>query len=227
MVYVARSIFSEAGICPGAKPFQLLLGFAPRHYQTVQFPVESRLYEQRSFNKCSIAIAAALPILKLTEHKLLHSRMKNGVEAREFGRIGKDDRGQLGAIDLSVALSQVCAELLQNLVVSGLAGLHQMMRGSVGSEDGKSQVPQHRGDGALAAGNASGQTQAKQLDTILSSVCKNPNQLAVERPAPTWIFAARRIRAALTVLLISMVMVMGPTPPGTGESAPATCAASG
>src|SRR5262245_1210167 len=38
---------------------------------------------------------------------------------------------------------------------------------------------------------------------------------------------ARRRRAALTVLLISMVMVMGPTPPGTGVSAPAVLMASG
>src|SRR6516225_2454090 len=38
---------------------------------------------------------------------------------------------------------------------------------------------------------------------------------------------ARRRRPALTVLLISMVIVMGPTPPGTGLSAPATLTASG
>src|ERR1700719_174390 len=37
----------------------------------------------------------------------------------------------------------------------------------------------------------------------------------------------RRRRAAFTVLLMSMVMVMGPTPPGTGESAPAAWMASG
>ena len=38
---------------------------------------------------------------------------------------------------------------------------------------------------------------------------------------------ARRRRAALTVLLISMVMVMGPTPPGTGVRKPAVWMASG
>ena len=38
---------------------------------------------------------------------------------------------------------------------------------------------------------------------------------------------ARRRRAALTVLPISMVIVMGPTPPGTGVSAPAVLTASG
>src|SRR5207245_10960857 len=38
---------------------------------------------------------------------------------------------------------------------------------------------------------------------------------------------ARRRRAAFTVLLMSMVMVMGPTPPGTGVSAPAVLMASG
>src|SRR5258708_39884464 len=38
---------------------------------------------------------------------------------------------------------------------------------------------------------------------------------------------ARRRRAALTVLLMSMVMVMGPTPPGTGVSAPAVLMAPG
>src|SRR5260221_3911644 len=37
----------------------------------------------------------------------------------------------------------------------------------------------------------------------------------------------RRRRAAFTVLFMSMVMVMGPTPPGTGVSAPAVFAASG
>src|SRR6266446_327735 len=38
---------------------------------------------------------------------------------------------------------------------------------------------------------------------------------------------ARRRRAAFTVLLMSMVMVMGPTPPGTGVSAPAVLIALG
>src|SRR5437763_16420865 len=38
---------------------------------------------------------------------------------------------------------------------------------------------------------------------------------------------ARRRRAAFTVLLMSMVMVMGPTPPGTGVSAPAVWMAPG
>jgi hypothetical protein len=37
----------------------------------------------------------------------------------------------------------------------------------------------------------------------------------------------RRNLAALTVLLISIVMVIGPTPPGTGVSAPAVFTASG
>src|SRR5439155_13719696 len=37
----------------------------------------------------------------------------------------------------------------------------------------------------------------------------------------------RRSLAAFTVLLISIVMVMGPTPPGTGVSAPAVFTASG
>jgi hypothetical protein len=38
---------------------------------------------------------------------------------------------------------------------------------------------------------------------------------------------ARRRRAAFTVLLMSMVMVMGPTPPGTGVRNPAVWMASG
>ena len=56
--------------------------------------------------------------------------------------------------------------------------------------------------------------------------------LAVAAAAPIKLLdvaclCARRRRAAFTVLLISMAIVSGPTPPGTGVIAPATSATPG
>src|SRR2546423_143669 len=58
------------------------------------------------------------------------------------------------------------------------------------------------------------------------SIYRDYRAVAVGRVADN-LGDARRRRAAFTVLLMSMVMVMGPTPPGTGVSAPAVLTAPG
>src|SRR5262249_6751083 len=47
------------------------------------------------------------------------------------------------------------------------------------------------------------------------------------RPRPRWSQPAWRVCAAIAVFLSNIAMVNGPTPPGTGDSAPAISATSG
>src|SRR5450432_4560428 len=96
------------------------------------------------------------------------------------------------------------------------------MRHRIGIQYGKTQLAQHRADRALPAGDSAGKPQTKHERFYRAmALCAG----FVEDNFPEG--SPRRSRAAFTVLLISMVMVIGPTPPGTGVSAPATLAASG
>ena len=73
-------------------------------------------------------------------------------------------------------------------------------------------VAQHRGHGGFARSDPAGEADAQH---------QGCDDAAAGARAP------RRMRAAFTVLLISMAMVSGPTPPGTGVYAPATSTTSG
>src|SRR6266849_4402821 len=95
--------------------------------------------------------------------------------------------------------------------------LHQLVRQGVGVQNGEAHFAEHRGYRALAAGDAAGETESQHIFYRALTV-----DCTVALSA--W---PRRSLAAFTVLLMSMVMVMGPTPPGTGVSAPAVFTASG
>ena len=83
----------------GAKAFELLLGRAEGHDESIQIFGESGFDEERGFHEGGIADPGALPLFELVENRLLDAGMKNGVEASEFGEIGERDRSELGAID--------------------------------------------------------------------------------------------------------------------------------
>ena len=94
----------------------------------------------------------------------------------------------------------------------------QLVSERISVKNRKTQLAEHCRYSALAAGDSAGQSESQ-------------HSAAHRAVAVDWVAdnsgEARRRRAALTVLLMSMVMVMGPTPPGTGESAPAVLTASG
>ena len=128
---------------------------------------------------------------------------------REFG----EDR----AIDALIRTQNRASKFEDDILVRGLAGLLELTRESISIENETAEIAHHRGNGAFAATDSAGQADAEHQDPAGDAadceLCEAE--------------AARRIRAASTVLCMSMAMVRGPTPPGTGVMAPATLAASG
>src|SRR5271169_3262480 len=99
-----------------------------------------------------------------------------------------------------------------------LSRFEQFVRDNIRFEYRKSHLAQHRRYRALPARYPAGESHFQHM-----ALGAGPGAYC---PATTEDFP-RRSRAAFTVLLISMVIVTGPTPPGTGESAPAVNSASG
>ena len=123
--------------------------------------------------------------------------MNEAVELPAGLRIVKHDFPENLAIDGSVRGENTIAECLNDRHMNRLTGLQQLMCDVVRVDQVASQLDKHTADGALACGDSTGEP--------------DPGH---QRP--------RRIRAAFTVFFISIAIVIGPTPPGTGVSIDAT-----
>src|SRR5215469_6086743 len=87
--------------------------------------------------------------------------MQDGVEEVQFFAVVKNDGGKAGVADGSVRIENVAAELPNDLIVGRGAGLNERVRDFVGLENRKTAFAEHAGDGAFAAGDASGETVAE------------------------------------------------------------------
>src|SRR5262249_58880174 len=96
------------------------------------------------------------------------------------------------------------------------------MRHRIRIDHRKSQFVQHSRDRALSARNAPGQAEPQHRRVHRAPVAEFTACVALESDPELAPRPPRLNRAAFTVLLISIVIVIGPTPPGTGVSAPAT-----
>ena len=198
---------------------ELLLGLAPGNDQSIEFFVHARFDKEGGLHKRGIPVAVPLPVVELPEDGLGHARVHNGIETIELAAIGKDECSQFGAVNTAAAVGDQRPEFAEHFTVGGLARLSQLVRQRVGIENGEAHLAEHGRDGALAAGDPAGESESQHDFPGYRAV-------AVDCVAEN-LGEARRRRAAFTVLLMSMVMVMGPTPPGTGVSAPAVWMASG
>jgi len=140
----------------------------------------------------------------LTEDDFGDARMHNGVETVEPGAIVENDSAEFCAVNTATRGEDGLSEFLEDLVVGRIARLDEPMSQGIGIEDGEAHFAQHGGDGAFAAGDSTGEAESEH-DRELS---RRNGRLRCRKFGE-----ARRRRAALTVLLMSMVMVMGPTPP--------------
>src|SRR5262249_25410294 len=132
-----------------------------------------------------------------------HRRMNDAVELGYPAAI-EGQRGQPSAINRAVRAQNLPAKGFHQLLVDRLAGAVELVHNLVGVNHFSAQVREYSGDRGFAAGHAAGQAHA---------------QHRYLRP--------RRMVQAFTVLAMSMAIVNGPTPPGTGVMAPATSAARG
>jgi hypothetical protein len=106
-----------------------------------------------------------------------------------------------------------------------MSGRHQSVGNLIGTDDVAAKFAHHGGYGALATTDPAGQANAEHH--WLEAGWLEAGRLETGRAAVTPAGWARLSRAALIVLLMSMAMVSGPTPPGTGVMAPAICMTSG
>src|SRR5438132_2618475 len=208
--------FPEA---PREEALELLLRRAPGVHQPIELLVNAGFDEQRGFDESRIVNAASPPCLELAENNFGDSRVHDGVEAIELGLIREDNRAKLCAVHAPRRIDDRTTKFLNDSIVGGLAGFDELVRQPVGVQNREAHFAEHGGDGAFAAGDAAGEAKSEHLffdyrAEAVDCVAENFGE-------------ARRRRAALTVLLISMVMVMGPTPPGTGVRAPAMLIAAG
>jgi hypothetical protein len=142
---------------------ELLRRFAPSDDEAIEFFVNAGFHEKRSFDKCSVARALAGPFVELAQDGLGDSRMDDGVQAVEFRAIGKNERSQLGAVHALLAIGDARTEFAENLVVSGLAGLDELVRERISVENRETHIAQHGSNGALAAGDSAGESESQHF----------------------------------------------------------------
>ena len=150
--------FAEAAC---AEALKLLLGFAPSDHQALECLVNASFDDEGRFDKSNIARALTLPFLELTRDDFRDPRVDDGVQAVELGAIAKNDGGKFGAVDAAAGVGDGRPEFLKNFVIGRLAGLYELVGEGVGIEDGEAQVAEHGGDGAFAAGDASGESESE------------------------------------------------------------------
>src|SRR5262249_28409104 len=145
-------------------------------------------------------------------------RMKNGVQLREFWRIVENDCAKFFSVDEFVFAENFFAEFANHFFISRQSRFDEPVANKIGFKDMKTQFAQLICDPSLAAGYSSGEAKSPH---------KRTGPKTRHYSAALAADFSRRSRAALTVFDMSMVMVIGPTPPGTGVSAPAVLTASG
>ncbi len=137
------------------------------------------------------------------------------------------DFRQFGAIYGSVRVQNFAAEVPNDFVVHGLARLHQRVGYAISFHQVSAQCDKHISHHRLAGSNSSGEANFHHRLSIRTIHCRAENTETDYRCDNTGTRVPRRIFAAFTVLNISIAMVSGPTPPGTGVTAPATAATLG
>jgi len=215
---------AESGVLVGeaaaAEAFELLFGAAPGDDETVEFLVVVGFDEEGGFDEGCFAVALASPLAELLMDEGFNARVQDRIEAREFGGVGKNNGGEFGAVDLLRGVENSRTEIAQDFVVGGLTAGDELVGERIGVEDIEAEFAEHGGYGGFSSGDASGKAEAAHAGGH-----RAPAECTVSA-AEVAVFR-RRKSAAFTVLLMSMVIVMGPTPPGTGVRAPAVLMASG
>lgn len=146
-------------------------------------------HERRLNNPNSVWIFRAYGIQKI-QLTLFDCRMNETIQLLPKFGILEYQLTQHFAIDASVTGNDSRAERFGHGSIHGISGSEQSAGQQIGFNDATTQLGKHATNTALACTDAAGQSDLQHA---------NP----------------RRMRAALMVLLISIAMVIGPTPPGT------------
>ena len=145
------------------KTLELLPRLAPGDDEAVQIFVNTGFDEEGGFDERSVAHASALPVFELAEDDFGNARMDDGVEVVELGTVVEDNGAEFGAVNAAAGSEDGRAECLEDVVVSGLAGLDEFVGEGIGVEDGETEFAEHGGDGAFAAGDSTGEAESEHL----------------------------------------------------------------
>src|SRR5262249_28328881 len=127
-------------------------------------------------------------------------RMHQGVQFFQPLRTVKNLHGQGAAVDMAIGSQNLRPELPHYIIVCFGPRQQDFMAELIGRKNSTAQFREGVGDVGFPGREAAGEADFQHVP--------------------------RRRRAALTVLTMSMAMVRGPTPPGTGVYAPAHSAMS-
>ena len=89
------------------------------------------------------------------------ARMDDGVEPAQLLRVGKHLGAELLPVDAAAGIEDLFPEVLEDFLISGVAGLDQLVPDAVGVDDVRAQVLEVSRHGAFSAGDASGEAKGK------------------------------------------------------------------
>jgi len=180
------------------RPLQLLLGLAPDDgEQIVALPGAGFDEERRFDHRHRTGTQRTQPRLDTGPDE----RMDGALEPRSGSRVGDDELGESTAIDATGGIEHRFPEEERDILGARAPGFVELVDMGVTIEDLGAEALENRPDGRLARRQTTGETDRARSRT--------------HDPWP------RRRRAARAVLAMSMAMVSGPTPPGTGVIRPA------
>jgi len=143
------------------KALELLLRLAPGDDEAIEFFVNAGFDQERGFHKGGVARAVTLPHVKLAEDDFSDAGMDDSVETVELGAIVENDGAELCAVNAAVPGKHRLAEFLEDLVVSRLARLNELVGEGIGVEDRKAKFAEHGSNGAFAAGDSTGESESE------------------------------------------------------------------
>ncbi len=198
----------------------LLLRGTPSDHQAIQLLVKSSFNQQSGLHHRDGVRIASFDGGELANLLCKNWRVHNGVQTREALWISEHDGAKLRPVDEIIRREDAASKFANHCVVSFASGLDHPVRDLVRFEDVAAEFAKHRDHRGLPSGDPSGQADAQHQGLAAATP-------ALRATASVGIAPALRRPAAFTVLLISMAIVSGPTPPGTGVIAPATSATAG
>ncbi len=181
---------------PGAEATQLLAGVAVHDHEPVEPKVHPGLDEESGVGHQHRRSPPG-EVRGPTGLLGAHAGVDDGVQPRAGRGVREHHRRERDAVQRAVGAHDPGAEDLRDLAEGGAARRGHVPRDGVQVERVEAVAGEPPQDVGLAAGDAAGQADPQQA-------------------------LRRRRAAARTVFESSIAMVSGPTPPGTGVSAPAT-----
>src|SRR5207249_5544293 len=148
---------------------------------------------------------------------LAHAWMDERVQARARAGIDEDEIAEPFPVDGPVGAEDRRAERAHHVVVGGAAGRHHVAGDGVEVQRLEARRGEPAQDVRLPTGDAAGEAHPQDARPSLRSRGMNPRSLLSQGG-----YSPPRTPAARTVFFMSIAIVSGPTPPGTGVSAPAT-----